>query len=141
MNFPLITIPDPAAVGEWLDEEVPAIDPHRVNRLHGGSLITIAPPKTIEDLTVEADAAARTLAEAVQATYPVGSTIRAKLHGRETWITATVEGYACSLRYPHELRVRNLRTGKCRNISAHPQHGNSVGLVTLPENSHAHPPR
>ena len=29
MNFPLITIPDPAAVGAWLDEQVPQICPHR----------------------------------------------------------------------------------------------------------------
>lgn len=96
---------------------------------------TIDPPQTIEELTVAADSAARTLAEAVQAAYPVGSTIRAKLHGRETWIEATVEGYSWSLRYPHELRVRNTRTRKARNISAHPQHGHSVQLVSLPENA------
>jgi len=29
MNFPTITIPDPASVGKWLDEEVPQICPHR----------------------------------------------------------------------------------------------------------------
>jgi len=31
MNFPTITIPDPAAVGKWLDEQVPSPDPHRVS--------------------------------------------------------------------------------------------------------------
>ena len=29
MNFPRITIPDPAAVGKWLDEQVPCVCPHR----------------------------------------------------------------------------------------------------------------
>ena len=30
MNFPTVTIPDPAAVGKWLDEQVPTYDnsPH-----------------------------------------------------------------------------------------------------------------
>ena len=40
MTFPTITIPDPAAVGKWLDEQLPAVDPHRVNYLHSGRLIT-----------------------------------------------------------------------------------------------------
>lgn len=29
MNFPTVTIPDPAAVGKWLDEQVPTQYSHR----------------------------------------------------------------------------------------------------------------
>lgn len=36
MNFPTVTIPDPAAVGKWLDEQVPCGDPHRVHFMAGG---------------------------------------------------------------------------------------------------------
>jgi hypothetical protein len=36
MKFPTITIPDPAAVGKWLDEQAPSQDNHRVHFMAGG---------------------------------------------------------------------------------------------------------
>lgn len=35
MNFPSITIQDPAAVGAWLDQHLPARSPHLVSYLRG----------------------------------------------------------------------------------------------------------
>jgi len=37
MNFPTITIPDPAAVGAWLDQEVPQCNDwrHNIHYRHG----------------------------------------------------------------------------------------------------------
>lgn len=35
MNFPTVTIPDPAAVGRWLDEQVPSSSNHNVSFIRG----------------------------------------------------------------------------------------------------------
>ena len=35
MNFPTVTIPDPAAVGRWLDQEQPAASAHSVSYIRG----------------------------------------------------------------------------------------------------------
>lgn len=88
---------------------------------------------TIEELTVAVETASRKLAEAVQAAYPIGATVRFKLPGREVRIQAVVVSHGWSLRYPHDIRVKNLKTGKFRNISVHPQHGTSVEIIALPQ--------
>ena len=96
--------------------------------------------KTIEQLTDAHEATAQELIEAVKETYPVGAIIDARLHGKEVWIRAKVESHWASSRYPHQMTVRNVKTGKVRNISACPYYGHSVELVSLPENVPEHAP-
>ena len=71
-------------------------------------------------LEADWDAAATRLKEAVAEAYPVGAQIRVKLHGnKRTVIDAEVIGHGASWsnRYPTELTVRNLRTGKRRSCT------------------------
>jgi hypothetical protein len=40
MKFPTITIPDPAAVGKWLDERVPCVCQHKPAPFNGNWSVT-----------------------------------------------------------------------------------------------------
>lgn len=88
--------------------------------------------KKIIELTEKHAASAKALISAVKQAFPPGSIVRAKITGGEngTWIEAEVlESLWDSERYPHQILVRNTRTGKIRKVSVHPRHGNSVELV------------
>ena len=100
--------------------------------------------KKIIELTKKHDAAAKELMAAVKAAYPEGSIVNAKITGGDngTWIEAEVmeRGWG-NLRYPHEMLVRNTRTGKTRNVSADPRSHYRVELVRLPQNSELSQPK
>ena len=86
--------------------------------------------KTIKALTKDLDTLTKKLRAAVASTYPAGSRIKVMLRGRqETWIEAEVEGHWESNTYPHEIIVRNVKTGKRRNISTHPLTGHRIILL------------
>ena len=94
-------------------------------------------PEKIIELADKHESAARKLIESVNAAYPPGSIIRAKItagsHG--TWIEAEVmECHYKSTRFPLEINVRNTRTGKTRNVSADPRSHYRIELVSLPQN-------
>ncbi len=74
----------------------------------------------LNELEADWHGAATKLKHAVVAAYPVGAQIRVKLHGnKRTIIDAEVIGHGArwSTRFPTELTVRNLRTGKRRSCT------------------------
>ena len=89
--------------------------------------------KKIIELTRKHEASAKALLEAVAKAYPPGSVVRAKITGGDdgTWINAEVlERPYPSGKYPHELLVKNIKTGKLRNVSVHPEYGHKVEMVS-----------
>jgi hypothetical protein len=95
-------------------------------------------PKKIIELADKHESSAKRLIETVNAAYPPGSIIRAKITAgsRETWIEAEVmESLYKSTRFPLEVTVRNTRTGKTRSVSADPRSHYQIELVCLPQNA------
>lgn len=99
----------------------------------GPSAASIGSLEMVADLTDAVESATDLLMNAVATAYPLGTILRVAIR-RNVWIEAEVIRHRRLHRYPHELLVSNVATGKTRNISVDPRYGNRVEILMLPEN-------
>jgi len=87
---------------------------------------------TIQSLTQDHEAAAKALMDGIKELIPVGTKLRILMRGRGgKTIDAEVisHGHAWSIKYPHEVHVKNLKTGKTRTIDVHPEFGHRYEVI------------
>lgn len=86
----------------------------------------------IAQLTHEHEKAARALMDGIKQRLPVGTVLCVEMRGRKgKTMEAEViaHGHAWCIRYPHEIRVRNIKTGKARVIDVHPENGHRYSVI------------
>lgn len=85
----------------------------------------------LEKLTKDHETASRSLMNGIKKLFPIGTRLMVEISHSKPMIEVEVTSHGSdwSIRFPHEIGVQNVKSGKTRRISVHPTSGHRYYVI------------